>query len=178
MNIYLCKMTKSLLRQFFQGFSNDPDLFSDMSRFSEYIYHEADVDAYWERQQQLGRVHLAVMLKTEPIGEIILKDIDSGKGTLSIHMKNDAVKNRGYGTQAEILALDYAFQDLKLQTVFADAIHKNIRSQHVLEKVGFRETHCNDQFVYYRCDKDSWTGCRERDSSRTQMKDSLSSDIL
>ena len=106
MNIYLCKMTKSLLRQFFQGFSNDPDLFSDMSRFTEYIYHEADVDAYWERQQQLGRVHLAVMLKTEPIGEIILKDIDSGKGTLSIHMKNDAVKNRGYGTKEEILALD------------------------------------------------------------------------
>ena len=121
MNIYLCKITKSLLRQFFQGFSNDPDLFLDM--------------------------------------------------------KNDAVKNRGYGTQAEILALDYAFQDLKLQTVFADAIHKNIRSQHVLEKVGFRETHCNDQFVYYRCDKDSWTGCRERNSSQTQIKDSLSSDI-
>lgn len=137
MNIYLFKMTKSLLRQFFQSFSNDPDLFSDMSRFTEYIYHEADVDAYWERQQQLGRVHLAVMLEREPIGEIILKNIDSGKGTLSIHMKNDAVKNRGYGTQAEILALDYAFQDLKLQTVFADAIHKTYEANMFWKKSDF-----------------------------------------
>ena len=39
-------------------------------------------------------------------------------------MKNDGVKNHGYGTKAEILALDYAFHTLELKTVFADAIHK------------------------------------------------------
>lgn len=156
MCIYLCIMTKSLLRQFFQGFTNDPDIFSDMSRFSDYVYCEADIDARWERQRQLGRIHLAVMVEKEPIGEVILKDIRAGTAVLSIHMKNDGVKNLGYGTRAEILALAYAFRVLNLDTVLADVIHKNKRSQHVLEKVGFVKTHSDEQFLYYRCDRTAW----------------------
>ena len=156
MNIYLCIMTKKLNRRLFQDFTNDPDICSDMNRFSKYIYCEADVDARWERQKKLNRIHLAIMLGQEPIGEIILKDLDAEKGTLSIHMKNDVFKNHGYGTRAEFLALDYAFYTLGLQTVFADVIHKNRRSQHVLEKVRFQETHSDEQFVYYRCDKETW----------------------
>ena len=156
MSVYLVNMTKELLRQFFQGFTSDPDICSNMDRFSEYVYCESAVDARWERQKQLDRIHLAVMLGEEPIGEIIFKDITGGEATISIHMKNDVVKNRGYGTKAEILALDYAFHTLELKTVFADAIHKNKRSQHVLEKVGFQETHSDEQFVYYRCDKETW----------------------
>ena len=160
MDCYLCKMTKPLLQQFFQGFTNDPDLFLDRNRFSTYTYCEAAVDARWERQRSLGRIHLAVMLGQEPIGEIILKDLDAEKlhCTLSIHMKNDSVKNRGFGTQAEILTLEYAFEKLGMETVFADAIHKNKRSQHVLEKAGFHKTHSDDAFVYYRCDKQTWHG--------------------
>ena len=60
MNIYLVKMTKPLQPQFFQGFTNDPDIYMDMGLFSEYSYCEADADAHWEKQQKLGRIHLAV----------------------------------------------------------------------------------------------------------------------
>ena len=156
MDINLVIMTKMLSRQFFQDFHNDPDIFMECDRFSDYSYCEEAVDARWERQKQLGRIHLAVMLADEPIGEILFKDIHDGAATFSIHMKNDRFKNRGYGTQAEILALDHAFLSLHLKTVFADAIHKNKRSQHVLEKVGFARTHCNDRLVYHRCDRDTW----------------------
>ena len=78
-----------------------------------------------------------------------------GKRGPNVH--NDSVKNKGYGTQAEILALQYAFKEMKLNTVYAEAIHKNKRSQHVLKKVGFVETHQDNTFIYYRCDKDRWT---------------------
>lgn len=156
MDIYLCKMTKSLLRAFFQGFTNDPCLYEDESTFSEYIYCEAAVDSRWERQQQLGQIHLAVMLDGAPIGEVILKNPDGKSATLSIHMKNDRVKNQGYGTQAEILTLRYAFETLGLNTVFADAIVKNRRSQHVLEKAGFQITGSDEHFRYYRCDRENW----------------------
>ena len=160
MNVYLCKMTEPLLQQFFQGFANDPDLFSDMNHFTAYTYSETAVNERWERQRQLRRIHLAVMLEQEPIGEVILKNLDSEKGycTLSIHMKNNSVKNRGFGTQAEILALEYAFGSLGMETVFADAVHKNKRSQHVLEKVGFQKIREDMQFVYYRCEKETWGG--------------------
>lgn len=158
MTVYLCKMTKPLLRQYFQEFTNDPDIFQDVNQFTPYVYRESDVEAYWERQQRLGREHLAVMREQEPIGEVILKNIDSKNRhcTLGIHMKNDSVKNQGYGTRAEILALKYAFCDLGMQTVFADALRKNKRSQHVLEKVGFQYLHSDALFHYYRCDQASW----------------------
>lgn len=161
MNIYLVKMTKPLQRRFFQWFTNDPDIYSDMSLFSKFEYCEAAADARWEKQQKLGRIHLAVMLDQIPIGEVILKDIDSVKRQcrFSIHMQNDSFKNHGYGTQAEILTLEYAFTTLRMETVFADAIHKNKRSQHVLEKVGFQKTHSDETFVFYRCDKNIWLGC-------------------
>ena len=82
---------------------------------------------------------MAVMMDQMPIGEVILKDInaEAKQCTLSIHMQNDSFKNRGYGTQAEMLTLEYAFTALNMKTVFADAIHKNKRSQHVLEKLDF-----------------------------------------
>ena len=79
-------------------------------------------------------------------------------------MQNDSFKNRCYGTQAEILTLEYAFTVLEMETVFADAIHKDKRSQHVLEKVGFLKTGSDDQFVYYRCDKEVWYRCHRADN--------------
>ena len=157
-NIRLCKMTKPLCRAFLKDFTNDPDIFMDMNPFSAYQYSQQRSDAYWQRHQDLGRVHLAVMLGDDPIGEIVLKNFDKKQRccTMGIHLQNDSVKYRGYGTQAEILTLRYAFDELNLNTVYADAILKNQRSQHVLQKVGFRKTHEDDQFCYYRCDRTEW----------------------
>lgn len=158
MNIRLCKMTKALCRRFFSEFENDPDVFLDTDRFSTYIYSPERADAHWKKQKDMNRMHLAIMLNIEPIGEIILKDIDRTQKTctLSIHMRNDSVKNKGYGSKAEILALEYAFHDLDMETVFADAVRRNTRSQHVLKKVGFIETNTDESFYYYRCDKRHW----------------------
>lgn len=130
----------------------------DMSRFSEYQYSAEKADAHWQRQYDLNRVHLAVLLDDTIIGEIVLKNIDLEMKccTLGIHLMNDSVKNKGYGTTAEILALQYAFQELEMKTVYADAIKRNTRSQHVLRKVGFKEIHQDDAFHYYRCDKHTW----------------------
>ena len=158
MNICLCKMTKELARKYYKYFEMDPCLFLDMRKFQPYIYSEEKADATVDRNQQLGRVFMAIMQGDEPIGEVILKniDLDQKACTLGIHMQNDTVKNKGYGTQAEVLAIQYAFDKLKLDTVYADAIHKNKRSRHVLQKVGFQETHQDDQFIYYECRKATW----------------------
>lgn len=43
-----------------------------------------------------------------------------------------------------------------MKTVYADAIHKNKRSQHVLQKVGFNETAYDEDFIYYQCSIASW----------------------
>lgn len=45
---------------------------------------------------------------------------------------------RGYATEAVRLAIDYAFDDLRLHRVQANVMTKNPRSARVLEKAGFR----------------------------------------
>ena len=68
-------------------------------------------------------------------------------------MKNDSFKGRGFGTQAERLAVDYIFSELDIPTVLADAIRTNLRSQYVLEKVGFKFTGEDESFRYYCMDR-------------------------
>jgi len=154
MGIYLEPMTKELCRAYMAGFVQDIALFSDPEQFRPYVYSESACDAYFERHQNLGRIHLAIMYEGTPIGEVILKKIDVAAGhcTLGICLQRDEWKNRGFGTRAEQLALEYAFTKMGFKTVFADALIGNTRSRHVLEKVGFHEIAQDQMFIYYRCD--------------------------
>ena len=158
MNIRLTFMTPNLCRQYYSKFEADPDLYIDPQKYHPYVYDPEKCDEHFIRYRQLKRIYLAIMLNDEPIGEVILKNIDKDQQccTLGIHLQNNSVKNKGYGTRAEILAIQYAFNELGMENVYADAIHKNKRSQHVLRKVGFIETGYDEEFIYYQCCKASW----------------------
>ena len=155
MNIRLVEMTVQLARQFYQDFEMDPDLFADMSKFRPYEFSSEACDAVVARHKRLGRIQLAILADEMPVGEIVLKDLDHSNRccTLSIHMQNDSVKNKGYGTQAERLVLAYAFETLGMNAVNADALIHNTRSQHVMEKVGFHYVRQDELFKYYRCER-------------------------
>ena len=68
-------------------------------------------------------------------------------------MQNDAMKGKGYGTQAGRLAVKTAFDELGMAAVNADTIRKNTWSQHVLGKVGFRFVREDETFKYYRIEQ-------------------------
>jgi len=145
-------MTRELCHELYNGWENDPAIYMDRDRFTPYQYDRARVDRYFVSKCDPSRVLFAVMRDGEPIGEVQLKRInwENRVCTLSIHMKNDAVKGRGYGTRAEKLALQYAFDSLGMAEVNADTVTQNTRSQHVLEKVGFQFINEKDGFKYYR----------------------------
>ncbi len=151
--ISLSIMTRELCHELFKGWENDPAIYMDMDRFVPYKYDKAGVDRYFESKCDPSRILFAIVRDGKPIGELQLKRIDreSKECTLSIHMQNDTVKGQGYGTHAEKLALQYAFDVLGMNAVNADTITKNTRSQHVLEKVGFQFIGEKDGFKYYRC---------------------------
>ena len=159
MEITLKPMTIELCHQFYKEFVLDLALFADPSKYKPYVYSKSNCDAYYERHRNLGRIHLAVMLHDQTIGEIVLKNIDRTKKccTMGITMINDSVKGKGYGTEAEKITLQYAFDQPEMETVYADSLIGNLRSQHVLNKAGFLETGRDEEFVYYRCDKAAWT---------------------
>lgn len=157
--ISLCEVTRERLHEYYRGFVSDPDLFMDMSRFFYYQYDPDRIDAYFDaRKPSADRRDFMILNGPAAIGELSLKHIDyeTGECELSVHLQNDSVKNKGYGTIAERLALRYAFETLNLKTVLADATLKNKRSQHVLEKVGFSFVREDDIFKYYRCERASF----------------------
>ena len=157
MSLTITPMTRPLCHEFYQGFENDPDTFMDMARFAPYEYTPERADQYFAEQQAPDRIVFMIMEDGKPVGEVKLKYIDHGtkQCSMGIHLQNDGAKNRGVGTAAERLALDYAFDVLGMESVNADAVLKNKRSQHVLEKVGFVYVREDDTFRYYICKRPS-----------------------
>ena len=153
MEITITPMTRPLCHEFYRGFENDPDIFMDMSRFIPYEYTEEKANQYFEEQQSPDRIVFMIMEDGRPVGEVKLKyiDRDAKQCSLGIHLQNGQAKNRSVGTAAERLALDYAFGVLGMETVNADAVLKNKRSRHVLEKVGFVFVREDKTFRYYVC---------------------------
>ena len=143
-------MTRQMCHAFYKDFQNDPAI----GHYYEYVYTPEIADRYFENNSATDRKLFAIMVGDKIVGECKLKNIDFQKRecSMGIHLQNDTVKEKGYGTQAERLILQYAFEELGMVAVNADAALKNSRSQHVLEKVGFRYTHEDETFKYYRCE--------------------------
>ena len=144
-------MTRQMCHEFYQRFQNDPAI----GHYYEYIYTPELADRYFDTNSVPDRKLFAILAGDEIVGECKLKNIDPEKRecSMGIHLRDDSVKEKGYGTQAERLILQYAFEELGMVAVNADAALKNTRSQHVLEKVGFRYVREDETFKYYRCEK-------------------------
>ena len=148
--VMLKPMTQSLYHTFFQGYENDPDLYLEPGEFAPYVYDRAKVDAYIQRQENLGRLPFAIFHGEEMVGELKFYNVEAGCSTwLGITLQRSCYKDRGFGTEAERLAVEYAFHTLGLSVLYADSIRTNLRSQHVLEKVGFALTREDEERKYY-----------------------------
>lgn len=158
-NIKLKNMTREICHELYKNWQNDEAIYMDLSLFKPFVYREEAVDRYYDSKQEPSRVLLAIMLGGSPIGEVQLKEInhEQNECTLSIHMQNDEVKGKGYGTEAERLAIQYAFEELGMKVVNADTVVKNVRSQHILDKLGFEFIKTEGDFNYYRLEKDAWS---------------------
>ena len=145
-------MTRELCHEFYREFERDPATFMDMSLYESFVYDPEWVDRYFDRQQRPDREAFLFFRNLKPIGEVILKEIDQNKKecALSIHMQNDSVKGKGYGTKAILMGYSWARDVLGMRTVKADVVLKNTRSQHILEKLGFRLINENETLKYYQ----------------------------
>lgn len=148
--ISLQPMTPEMYHAYFKEYQHDLDLFMDPNSYTVYHYHEEQVDRYIQRQIDLKRKAFAIMYGDEMVGELIIKNIEDHRcATMGIAMKNTRYKDRGFGTKAEQLAISYVFHELDIPILYADTLHSNTRSQHVLEKVGFRFLRQDEYFRYY-----------------------------
>lgn len=149
--ILLKPMTAEMYHEFFREYQNDSDLYLNKDEFFEYVYDESKVDVYIQRQIDLKRLPFAIMLGNEIVGELKIHDIVDGESaTLGMTMKNKNHKDRGFGSRAVRLAIEYAFYELDIPVLYADSVLSNTRSQHVLEKAGFEFIYADEQKKYYK----------------------------
>ena len=148
--IWLQPMTAQMYHAYFKEYQNDPDLYLDLRTYTAYTYDVQTVERYIQRQIDLKRKTFAIMHGREMVGELVIKNIEPGKcATMGLAMRNAQYKDRGFGTRAEQLAIRYVFDELDIPVLYADALITNTRSQHVLEKVGFRLIREEGDFRYY-----------------------------
>ena len=149
--IALLPYTIHRCNDFWKEYVSDHDMLDE-----EFIYHKNWVNKYYKAKVlDENRRFFAICRNGKTVGEIQLKRINfnESQGTLSIHFSNDNYKNKGWGTEAEELLINYAFNSLELNVIYADAIIRNKRSQHVLEKLGFIQIHEDEKLRYYKLEK-------------------------
>lgn len=153
-DVRLLPMTAEMYHEYFKEYQHDLDLFIDRKSYTSYSYDKEKVDQYIKRQIDLNRKTFAIMFGEEMVGELIIKNIEERKcATMGIAMKNTHYKDRGFGTKAEQLAIAYVFNELDIPILYADSILSNKRSQHVLEKVGFKLIREDGNFKYYSIER-------------------------
>lgn len=79
--------------------------------------------------------------KDKPIGEAGVDDIDlyDKRGEIFFLIGDSEERGKGYGKKIVMLLLDYAFNELKLNSVFATSTVDNRPSISALEKSGFKK---------------------------------------
>lgn len=128
-------------------------IYDQAMTYDTYVYNKEKVDNYYQNKVlDTTRRFFAICLQNKVVGEIQLKRIDFTEccGTMSIHLVNDTVKGMGIGTEAERLLIRYAINDLGLNTIYADVVHRNTRSKHILVKLGFEHLYDDDILAYYK----------------------------
>ncbi|MGN0143799.1 MAG: GNAT family N-acetyltransferase, partial [Clostridium sp.] len=152
--VILKPLTRELCHQIYKHYVSDPMMTDEV-----YEYSIQKVDNYFdERSRDVNRKIFAIIVDDIPIGEVQIKYINNivKKGNLGIHLVNDTVKGKGYGTEAEKLAIQYGFDQLGLNTLYADAVIRNTRSQHIMQKLGFEYVYRDEEFCYYELKKNKW----------------------
>ena len=143
----LIPMTSELYHKEKMNYIADP-----MMCDSPYVYNKTNAQKeYDKRVNDKNRRWFAIVKGTTVIGDVYFKNIDleNKTATLSIALTQDCYKGKGYGTAVIKKMIDYGINDLHLTIIYADAVLRNTRSQHVLKKVGFKYINEDECLKYY-----------------------------
>lgn len=134
--------------QVMAGILSDPDLL----RLTGSVHSTAEIEAaaepdpgplrewYATRNDQTDRLDLMVVdnASGQVVGEVVLNEWDEGNRTCNYRtLMGPAGRDRGLGSEATRLLIDYAFAHLPLHRIDLEVFTSNPRAQRVYEKAGF-----------------------------------------
>jgi RimJ/RimL family protein N-acetyltransferase len=103
-------------------------------------YTLEDVQAHCIRIEDAeDRWDYGITIAGELIGEVVLNQVDwpNKSASLRIAIWAPSQRNKGYGTEATALLIDYGFNMLCLNRIELEVYSFNPQARHVYEKLGF-----------------------------------------
>lgn len=120
---------------------NDPEVTRTLGNVNVFT-REGEERFYEGATHDFNAVNFAIFERAtgRPVGTTALRNIDprNGTATFGIMIGDKSVWNRGYGTEATRLVLDFAFHALGLHNVLLGVFANNPRGRRAYEKAGFR----------------------------------------
>lgn len=104
------------------------------------IDNELIVKWYSTRNEQVDRLDLAIIDKcnNSVVGEVVINEYDEVKNSMNYRiLMGPKGRNRGLGTEATKLILDYVFLNTDLNQLTLSVYAFNPRAKRVYEKTGF-----------------------------------------
>lgn len=131
---------------------NDPDT-EMMLGGSSWPVSQAEQLKWFENQERsrdVLRCIVALQEDGKAVGTIILSDIDQKNATGHIHIKmlKNGGRGKGYGTDAVRTLVEYAFDELRLNCVYANILVYNEASIRLFEHCGFQRDGVLRQRIY------------------------------
>ncbi len=116
---------------------------TDYTARSQFVFSYEAEKAWFDNKVKSKDYMLSIVtLKDdEVVGNIELQSIDSvnREATLGILIGEEKNRNKGYGTEAISLLLDYGFNYLNLNNISLTVLACNDRAKRCYEKVGLKE---------------------------------------
>ena len=119
---------------------NDPEVEKMMWGYSFPVSKHKQMEWINQLPNNTSVYRAIIDVEGEGIGEIILSDIDLRNGNAEIHIKlaTNAVRGKGYGTDAVRTLTRYAFEELRLNCIYCRVREDNIASQKMFSKCGYK----------------------------------------
>lgn len=134
--------------EFLYKWENDSDLWqygSTLSPYSKMIIRQYINDSLSSDIFQVKQLRLMIILKSEnrAIGTIDLYELDIHHSRAGVGVLIDKdYRQRGYSKQALSLTIQYAFELLNLNQIFAHVAKNNLMSLNLFANLGFETTGC------------------------------------
>ena len=113
-------------------------------RNNKYLHYDIPLELaktqkwYLKNQTLTNRYDAIIEYNGTPVGVIGLLDIRNGSAEYYVTLGEQEFKGRGISKEASRLLLEYAFEDLALNSVYLYTEVENKAAQHLFERCGFQ----------------------------------------
>ena len=125
--------------EFLREMINNPELERNVVGWS-FPISKYEQERWFESQiQNKNNIRYIIKVDRERIGVVTITNIDwkNRKACHGIKLCNDKVKGKGYGTDAVMTIMKYAFEELQLNKLYSTILDYNIPSMNLYKKCGW-----------------------------------------